>query len=291
MHHILTTGRAAGGPAYYVHTGDLNWWLFCGDTRPDFRGRTFLWETPEGGVAGWAFFSLKYRSFDVFAHPAASPEQRLAMFAWAEARLADLVCEQGGDSLHTFWISEHDRLAIDHLLARGFRRSDGGMIHLVCDLDGLVAAPSVPPGFAVRPLAGEAEMDRRARASHAAFASSRPVDEHVARYRALMRAPVYDAAVDLVAVAADGQVAAFAICWLDDTNREGHFEPVGTHPRFRRRGLGRAVLCAGLQVMMARGMASATVCVERDNAAARGLYAALGFRPVHELWAFERDLA
>jgi ribosomal protein S18 acetylase RimI-like enzyme len=290
MRHILSAGRAAGGPAYYVHPGDLNWWLFCTDIHPDFRERTYLWETSSGDAIGWGFFSLIYLSFDVFAHPAVSPEQRLAMFDWAEGHLADLMRGHGGDNLHTFWISEHDRSAIDHLHARGFRRSDDGMLHLERDLDDLAMAPSVPPGFAIRPLAGEAEMNRRARASHAAFASRGPVHEHMARYRHFLHAPVYDPDLNLVVAAPDGQIAAFATCWLDGTNREGHLEPVGTHPAFRRRGLGRSVVWAGLQAMAARGMASATVCVERDNAAARGLYDALGFRPLHELWTFKKDL-
>ena len=53
--------------------------------------------------------------------------------------------------------------------------------------------------------------------------------------------------LDLVVEAPDGSYAAFALAWYDPENRVGELEPVGTDPRFRRRGLGRAVNLFGLE--------------------------------------------
>jgi len=82
---------------------------------------------------------------------------------------------------------------------------------------------------------------------------------------------------DLLVVAPDGTFAAFCIAWYDPFNRAGKFEPVGTHSRHRRRGLGKAVLLAGMRLMKALGAATAIVEGRGDNAAANRLYGSLGF--------------
>src|SRR5260370_16364202 len=90
----------------------------------------------------------------------------------------------------------------------------------------------------------------------------------------------FRADVDLVAVLPDGAFAAYAICWFDPVNHSGLFEPVGTGAAFRRRGLGKAVVCEGLRRLRATGARTAIVCCTGGNAAARALYEAAGFRIV-----------
>lgn len=289
MRRILAEGRAAGGPAYYVHVGDLNWWLFYSDVADDFRPRTYLWESRPGGQAlGWAFFSTAHRTFDVFAHPSVAPQQRVHMFHWAEAHLAAALRPSGARDLSTIWISEHDRLARQHLSSRGFRQSQEGMVCLARPLADRDDTPSLPAGYTVRGVIGEQEATLRAAASHAAFGSTWPMERYVARYLRFMRSSVYDPELDVVVVAPDGQVAAFCICWLDKLNRVGHFEPVGTHPAYQRRGLGRAVLQEGLRRLALRGMLAATVCVESTNPAALSLYRSVGMQPLHELLTYTK---
>jgi GNAT superfamily N-acetyltransferase len=75
----------------------------------------------------------------------------------------------------------------------------------------------------------------------------------------VMRKPGYHPERELLVVAPGGQVAAFTVTWLDELNKVGHFEPVGTHRGFRRRGLGRALLLHGLRELRRLGMETATV--------------------------------
>ena len=105
-----------------------------------------------------------------------------------------------------------------------------------------------------------------------------------------MRSPVYDRQCDIVAAAPDGRIGSFCIVWMDHLNQVGHFEPVGTHPDFQKRGLGTAVMLEGLRRMQQRGMPSATVATFEDNSAAIHLYKSLGFRPAGRLGTYEKDV-
>jgi ribosomal protein S18 acetylase RimI-like enzyme len=79
-----------------------------------------------------------------------------------------------------------------------------------------------------------------------------------------------------VAVAPSGTFASFAIVWLDEANAIGMFEPVGTHPDHRRRGLAKAVLCEGLRRLEALGAAVAYVGCG-TGIAVSSLYESAGF--------------
>jgi ribosomal protein S18 acetylase RimI-like enzyme len=60
-----------------------------------------------------------------------------------------------------------------------------------------------------------------------------------------------------------------------------HLEPVGTDPRFRRQGLGRAVCLAAMHALRAAGADRAVVypTFGHGHPGAIPLYADLGFRP------------
>jgi len=66
--------------------------------------------------------------------------------------------------------------------------------------------------------------------------------------------------------------------WFDPINAVGLFEPVGTHPDFQAKGLGKAVMAEGLRRMKVAGMRTAIVGFDPSNAAALALYTSMGFR-------------
>ena len=69
------------------------------------------------------------------------------------------------------------------------------------------------------------------------------------------------------------------------------FEPVGTHPDFQRRGLGKAVMTEALRRLKDRGMERAIVCTTAENTPGIKLYEAVGFRIINRLGLFEKKLA
>jgi ribosomal protein S18 acetylase RimI-like enzyme len=140
-----------------------------------------------------------------------------------------------------------------------------------------------PDGFVIRPVRGEDEHAARARAARRAFASTLDPTHHDARYLRFMRSPAYVRENDRVVVAPDGRVAAFTIVWPDAQLSLAQFEPVGTDPDFQRRGLARAVIADALAHLDARGIRSARVLTNGDNAAAIACYEACGFARVDRL--------
>lgn len=142
--------------------------------------------------------------------------------------------------------------------------------------------PVLPEGFRFRD-ADEAGARAVVQAHVDAWAPSTYTAES---YEGVRATAGYRADLHLLVEAGDGTMAASTIIWLDEANRTAQFEPVGTHPDYRRRGLGRAMLLHGMHLARRAGAAHMTVACLGAPAfpAARGLYESVGFRP------FTRDV-
>ncbi|WP_370961873.1 GNAT family N-acetyltransferase [Amycolatopsis sp. cg9] len=139
-----------------------------------------------------------------------------------------------------------------------------------------LAEPVLPAGYRFR-TAGEAGPDAAVQAHVAAWA---PTTYTAESYEGLRRAPAYRDDLHVLVEAPDGTMACSAILWLDEANKTAEFEPVGTHPGFRRRGLARALLLHGMHLARAAGAGHATVaCLGAPgHPRARELYYGVGFR-------------
>ena len=136
--------------------------------------------------------------------------------------------------------------------------------------------PQLPAGYALRTIADGADVASRAACHRAAFHPSRFTDPV---YEVVRSAWPYRADLDCVVEAFDGSVAAYTLAWLDEANRLGELEPVGTHPDHQRRGLGRAVNLFALHRLRDAGAVSALVGCRGDDAhpVPRLLYESVGF--------------
>jgi mycothiol synthase len=292
MCEVLVQGRRAENGAYYVHTGDIKWWLYYPPLEGDFWKHIYLWDDPEkrGRLLGWALISPDWVGLDVYVQP----ELRGSIFArdmylWAEERATQVARQKGKQNIYALWVSHEDEFLVEHFTQRGFRLRRG-MTHMTRTLKEKVQVTKPVRGFVLRDCGGEPEVRKRARAQYGAFGSKAPFAQYEGRFRNFMRSPVYQPELDIVAVAADGQIGAFCIIWIDLANQVGLFEPVGTHPDFQRRGLARAVLYEGLHRMQEYGMRSAIVSTYEDNFAAIKLYEAVGFQVMNQLGTFEKDV-
>ena len=289
MQAVLTAGQQAANHAYYVHPGDLSWWLFytdenCLDTK------ICLWEW-NSTLAGWSLLSNSCRTFDVFVRPelhGRSLEAKIML--WAEEVHSKRLSDQQSRDIRIMWVAEADRSRIQWLEMRGFRPSPHGMFVMQRSLMNDLPEQQPLAGYKVRPVAGEQEAHLRASVAHAAFGSQKPFDEYLPRLLRFMRSPVYNPDLDIVSVSPEGHFTSFCILWADETSRVGLFEPVGTHPNHRGQGLGKAVLATGLKRLRSMGMTQASVCVESNNSPAIHLYESMGFKIQNRLLTFDKPL-
>jgi len=141
-----------------------------------------------------------------------------------------------------------------------------------------VAKPTLPDGFRFR-SAREAGPEAAVRAHVDAWAPSTYTAEG---YDGIRRTATYRSDLHVLVEAPDGTMAASTIMWLDEANKTAEFEPVGTHPDYRRLGLGTAMLLRGMRLARDAGAAHMTVaCLGAPgHPQARGLYYGVGFRPL-----------
>ncbi|MET9293619.1 GNAT family N-acetyltransferase [Streptomyces sp. NPDC003077] len=145
-----------------------------------------------------------------------------------------------------------------------------------------VEQPVLPDGFRFR-TADEAGPEAAVQAHLDAWAPSTYTAEG---YQGVRQTAGYRGDLHILVEAPDGTMAASTITWLDEANKTAEFEPVGTHPDYRRRGLARAMLLHGMRQVRAAGATHATVvCLGAPgHPQARGLYYSVGFRK------FTRDM-
>ncbi len=245
-----------------------------GKVLPTIEDAIFIWETKEGAIG--AVINPEGPPGETFlqVHPAArSADLEEEMIHVAEEELAETT-KEGRERL-TIWAHAHDTLRQQLLQRLGYRKGEWPEYQRRRFLDGPIPQPELLPGYSVRPLSGEEELPARSWVTWRAFHPDEPDDKYGGWewYHNIQSMPMYRQGLDIVAVAPDGEVAAFCTVWFDDVTRTGYFEPVGTAPEHQRRGLGKAVLFEGLRRLKERGAVLATVA--GYSMAANALYASV----------------
>ncbi len=284
MLNLLSQGCKADNGTYYVHRGDLQWWLFYNDDLQEvWKSQIQLWfEADE--LIGWALLSPNEDAFDVFILPDLRGTVReREMLGWAVDQMSSL------DELNNVWVGETDEVRILWFEDNGFTPQPNHFVHFKRSLARPVDEIPLPEGFSIRSSRGTEEDARlRAACSHAAFRSGKPFENYWRRTLRLMQSPVYVPENEIFVMSPESEVAAFCIVWTDELNQLGHFEPVATHPKYQRRGLGKSLLYEGLRRLRSEGMTVADVCADHDNESAIRLYESVGFRKSKRLLTYKK---
>ncbi len=277
---LLRTIVALNGVPTYCTVGDLDWGRFT-DEDHDAVHTAQLWLDGEDVVAiVWPDGAR----VDLMTHPAYRALED-EMLQWTEACYA---ISAEAKELIIAWSFEQDHVRTTVLEQRGYTRTDRHFTWRARHLDDNLPAPTLPPGFTLRHVEGQADLEQRVEVHRAAFAPSRMT---AAKHRAVMSAPTYRPDLDLVVAAPDGRFAAFCIVWLDEANRVGVFEPVGCHPDFQRRGLAKAVMIEGLRRLQALGAQTACVLNWHEDPAPAKLYQRLGFHELDRNYQWKKQVS
>ena len=277
--------------AYYAHPGDLNWWLFNWLDGQNPWQYIYLWDAPANPerLLGWGLL-FPWGAFDVFVQPELCDSTWATdVNIWMEAKSAEMARKQGHTHLLRMNVAETDKHLREHLRGRGFQHIPEDMLAMRLSLEHELPQPILPHGYVLRPVE-EINAVSRAAAQHAAFQSVKPLQDYFQIYSHFMASQGYPKGCDFAVIAPDGCVAAFCIVWPDPVSGIGQIEPVGTHPDFQRKGLGRAVMLAGMHHLQSLEMRSVRICVLTDNPAAFKVYESLGFRTANKLLLHQKEL-
>lgn len=230
------------------------------------HGQIVAMLNPEGG--GEAFFQI---------HPAFRDVISISeMLDVAEGKLPNM--KDDGKKELIVWVNADDDSTKKLFTERGYIRSKFSAEHMRRRLFSQPILDSVPPnGYVVRALGDENELPARSWLSWKVFHPDEPDEKYQGWewYRNVQRIPIYRRDLDIIAVAPDGELAAFCTVWFDDITRTAVFEPVGTHPNHQKRGLGKAVMSEGLRRAQRLGATLATV--SSYSTGAHALYESMGF--------------
>ena len=274
MQALVSRCWRADWPAMHLHAGDVDWWSVHAFGRtPGLDERIRLWFAGEPDATELVAFAWYGPPTD--ADLVVAPDHRTAglagpMVAWVESQVERFGRTPPGrvggldvDAVESpadpaaagaaappatarVWTVASDPDLNASLRAIGLTEgSEPGYVHHCAPMSDLdLSAPELPPGFALRTIATEADVAGRVVAGHAAFPGS---TMNVEKYAFCRSTPLYRPALDTILVAPDGSVAAFALGWLDPLTGGLELEPVGVHPDHQRRGFGRAVCRAALR--------------------------------------------
>lgn len=149
-----------------------------------------------------------------------------------------------------------------------------------------IPEPPLPEGLTIRCVSDRDSIESLVSLHRASFGTENMTVE---QRTAMMRNPDYVPSMDLVAVAPDGSLVAFCVCGIDATHPAvGYTDPIGTDPRFRRMGLAKATLCAGMRLLKTAGVVSVELGTSSENLPMQKLAGSLGFVCVSEKFWFSK---
>jgi mycothiol synthase len=264
-----------------------------------------VWEDAAGHVVGWGRLAIAVDGTQVVGrfwlriHPAArGGTLEPQIIAWATERLGEVgrVRKQAARLLTGARSDQSDRIAL--LEAHGFKPARY-FFTMRRALDTAIPAPQLPNGFTIRPFVPGVDDTTWVALVNLAFRDHwNHHDYTVEELKRELATPLYQPDLYQLAVAPDGTFAAYCQCEINAelqarTGRsEGFVAGLGTHPQFRKLGLGRALLLNGLQQLQAAGVGTALISVDAENpSGALRLYESVGFRAFETWIMFEQAVS
>jgi len=256
-----------------------------------------LYTNAQGELVGFAqlYFAADSADNDGFlwfkVHPAYRTEQiEPLMFAWAAEQLR----QRGREKLR---VMAHDKeTERQSLIARHGFLPVRYFLWMHRALTEPMPAPLFPQGYQLH--AGDHDPQAWADLYNDSFADHYnfyPRDAEFVRH--WQRDPDYRSDLNLVVIAPDGTLTAFAWCHIhaERNKRSGRLDGtigvLGTRPGHRRLGLGRALLLTGMQRLRNVGMTNADLGVDAASpTGANMLYASVGFKTAYSRVLYSRNL-
>ena len=253
-------------------------------TLPANQATSQLWSDSDGNLIGFAYVDAFHTLRFDLDWQLQDPTLEQAILAWGEACLV---------GKHPFlYVTSHnaDQQRLNFFKRYQFTQRPESIIHMACSLDSALPEPSIPNGFTIRSVTGEAEAAAVAALHRAAFGTPHMTTE---RRLHMMRSHSYDPDMDLVAVTPDGTLAAYAMGQGGDSNVTedvSYADLFATHPAFRSCGLAQALMHIIVKRLQTKGYQVAKLSTDSDNQAMQRVAQTVGFRITGTTLRFQRPV-
>ncbi|WP_079677396.1 GNAT family N-acetyltransferase [Planktothrix sp. PCC 11201] len=219
--------------------------------------------------------------FGLYIHPSIrSSNLGKEMLRWCETRLREIGQQKRQPvQLRTYTLENQNQQ--NQLLKKQGFKVDRQFITMAKSLESPLSIPPFPSDFRLSHCQGKQDISAWVDLFNESFIDH--WDHHeltLEQAKYWQNQPEYQPELDLVAVAPNGTFAAFCKAQLN-SDQIGWIQWLGTRRGFRKLGLGKAMLFAGLSQLQKAGATTAKLSVDADSlTGATKLYESVGFRPV-----------
>ncbi len=253
-----------------------------------------LWENESSELVGFGSLWITEPSkvidgfLDFYVHPdARGGDLETQIIGWGEVRMREVKHERAFPVKLRVGTRDTETNRIVILENHGFA-SDRYFFKMERSLTEPIPEPQFPKSFILRCMNPEEDVEAWVDLHNNSFIDHwnfHPLT--LENLKHWLKEASYRADLDLIAVTGDNTFAAHCYCHINSEKntrmgrKQGVVEILGTRRGFRRMGLGKAMLLAGLHQLKKAGMDTARLGVDADNpSGALRLYESVGFRKV-----------
>jgi ribosomal protein S18 acetylase RimI-like enzyme len=248
------------------------------------RANTRLWFDKEQPIA-WAYVD-EYNNLGWELDPQYEDLLGAEVVKWGCTCIQKKLPGMGAGSLDASCREDYAS-RVSFLKQHGFQQLKDTTVYMMRPLCEPIPQSEVPAGFRVRPISGKQEAQAVAAMHRLAFDTEYMTTEH---RLVIMSTSGYDPALDLLVLAPHGEIVANCMCSVNEQEKRGFTDPISTHPSYRRRGLARALLLTGLNLLKQRGMTSAHLGTSGNNIAMQKTAESAGFTIEYKTIWFSKEV-
>jgi len=272
---FLAEMRHQVAQAAYFQLGDLMWRMCYLPNGFDESRDIRVWDHKDGRIDGFVFYFGRDDNPEFFLRPELYNSRTAdEMIAWAleRGRAGNAPC------IETSCI-DGDVAKADFLTRVGFQPDGDVMVFMERHLDDAIPEYRLPYDYSI--VSGADRPD---------LPSVTGTSLTVEQYQSVRNAPGYKDDLGLRVCYRDREIVAGCICWYDDLDTCGEFEPVGTSKEHRRKGLASAVMARTMKHLRQYDVDVVYVRAVKDNAPAVRLYQKLGFKITDKDYGWRRPV-
>lgn len=216
--------------------------LFTSKGLKDWKSSIRIWETLDNQIVGIVSSENPDQNVFLQIHPKYRFIEK-EMIEWAEINLAVFNPQEEKKQI-AIWTNDSDGIRKEMLSLLGYKKGDECEYLNVFYFDKKFQEYNLPDSYTVKSMSDGIDILDKCNCAEAAFNS---IDLTSSIYIKMQSAPLYRKDLDICVLNDEGKVVSFCTIWYDDIHKIAYYEPVGTHPTYQKKGLGKALLVEGLK--------------------------------------------